>query len=46
MRLMRQRDPQMQEEGFHLLRSQAHRYTEQLMKEFAQETDPGLRYWL
>jgi len=46
MRLMRQHDPQMQEDGFHLLRSQAHKYTQQLMNEFAQETDPGLRCWL
>jgi hypothetical protein len=46
MRLMRKRDPQMQEDGFHLLRDQAHKYTQQLMNEFAQETDPGLRCWL
>ena len=46
MRLMRKRDPQLQEDGFHLLRSHAHEYTQQLMNAFAQETDPGLRCWL
>lgn len=46
MRLMRMRDPQMQEDGFHILQSQAPLYTQQLMHEFAQETDPGLRCWL
>ena len=46
MRLMHKRDPQMQEDGFHLLLSQAHDYTQQLIEEFVQETDPGLRCWL
>lgn len=46
MRLMRKRDPQLQEDGFHLLLSHAHEYTQQLMNEFAHETDPGLRCWL
>jgi hypothetical protein len=46
MRLMRKRDPQSQEDGFHLLLFRAHEYSQQLMVEFAQETDPGLRCWL
>ena len=46
MRLMRKRNPQLQEDGFHLLRSHAHEYTQQLMNAFAQEIDPGLRCWL
>lgn len=46
MRLMRKRDPQLQEDGFHILLPHAHEYTQQLMDECAQETDLGLRCWL
>ena len=46
MRLMRKHDPQLQGDGFHLLRSHAHEYTQQLLNEFARETDHGLRCWL
>ncbi|GLV54322.1 hypothetical protein KDH_11700 [Dictyobacter sp. S3.2.2.5] len=45
LRLMRMRDPQMQEDGFHLLRAQAHKYTQQLVNEVTRETNPGLRCW-
>ena len=34
MCLMRKRDAQLQEEGFHLLLSHAHEYAQQLMDEF------------
>jgi hypothetical protein len=46
MRLMRKRDAQLQEDGFHFLLPHAHEYTQQLMDEFSRETDPGLRRWL
>jgi len=46
MRLMRKHDPQLQEDGFHFLLPHAHEYVQQLMDEFSQETDPGLRCWL
>src|SRR5438105_205431 len=46
MRLMRKHDPQLQEDGFHLLLPHAHEYVQQLMDEFSQEADPGLRCWL
>ena len=46
MRLMRQRDAMTQEEGFHALLPHAHEHTQQLMDEFAHETDYGLRCWL
>jgi hypothetical protein len=46
LRLMRKRDPQLREEGFHLLLPHAHEHIQQLMELFAQETDSGLRCWL
>ncbi|GLV59841.1 hypothetical protein KDH_66650 [Dictyobacter sp. S3.2.2.5] len=46
MRLMRHSDPQLQEDGFHLLLPYAHEYTQQLIDSFRQEADSGLRHWL
>lgn len=47
MRLMRNHDPQDQENGFHLLLPHAAEHIEQLITEFTQErTDHGLRCWL
>lgn len=43
---MRKRDPQLQEDGYHLLLPHAHEYVQQLMEQFTQETDHGLRCWL
>jgi hypothetical protein len=46
MRLMRGRDPQKQEDGFHQLRSHAGQHLEELITEFTDTTDHGLRCWL
>lgn len=46
MRLMRKRDPQRQEEGFHTILTHAHDYLEPLMAESHAETSHGLRCWL
>lgn len=46
MRLMRWQDPQLQEDGFALLRAHATEYVDGLMAEFAREEDHGLRCWL
>ncbi len=46
MRLMRKRDAQLQEDGFHFLLPHAHEYVQQLIDEFSHETDSGLRWWL
>ena len=46
MSLMRKPDAQLQEDGFRLLLPHAHEYTQQLLDEFAQDSDPGLRCWL
>lgn len=46
MRLMRRSNPQLQEDGFGMLRPVAHRYVRELMVEFANERDHGLRCWL
>lgn len=43
---MRKHNPQLREDGFHLLRPYAHEYTQQLLDEFAREINPGLRCWL
>ena len=43
---MKNRDPQIQEEGFHLLESHASDYVHELIEEFNNETDHGLRCWL
>lgn len=46
MRLMRRRDPQDQEDGFHRLRPHANEHVVELMNAFDAETDHGLRCWL
>jgi HEAT repeat protein len=46
MRLMRSRDPQTSEDGFHLLLPDAARHIEALITEFDRELDHGLRCWL
>ena len=46
MEMMRRRDPQVQEEGFHLLRRHAGDHLEELIAEFGAEQDHGLRCWL
>jgi hypothetical protein len=47
MAMMRKRDPQTQEEGFHWLRPHAAEFVEELMAEFhAEQKDHGLRCWL
>ena len=47
MRLMRSRDPQVREDGFHLLLPHAAEHVDQLIAEFTRErTDHGLRCWL
>ncbi|MGC9670501.1 HEAT repeat domain-containing protein [Planosporangium sp. 12N6] len=46
MRLMRRHDPQSQEDGFALLRTHAGEHLDQLIAEFHQEHDQGLRCWL
>jgi hypothetical protein len=44
--MMRKRDPQIQEDGFHALRPHARRFVVPLAAAFAIETDHGLRCWL
>ncbi|MEZ0580613.1 HEAT repeat domain-containing protein [Nocardioides sp. MH1] len=46
MRLMRKRDPQGQEDGFHTLLPVASDVLPQLVEEYRAEPDPGLRRWL
>lgn len=47
MRLMRRRDPQAKEDGFHTLLPHAGEHIEELIAEFRQEHDDhGLRCWL
>jgi hypothetical protein len=46
MRLMRKHDPQLQEDGFHLLLPHAADHLGELIAEFEQEQDHGLRCWL
>jgi len=47
MRLMRKRDPQAREDGFHMLLPYASEHVEDLVAEFrAERDDHGLRYWL
>lgn len=47
MRLMRKHDPQLQEDGFHMLRPHAAEHVEELIAEFrAEKKDHGLRCWL
>jgi hypothetical protein len=44
--MMRKRDPQIQEDGFHALLPHARRFVGPLAAAFAVETDHGLRCWL
>jgi len=47
MRLMRKHDPQLQEDGFHMLRPHAAEHVDELIAEFrAEKKDHGLRCWL
>jgi hypothetical protein len=46
MALMRKRDPQAQEDGFHWLLPHAGEYVPELIEAFGQEADQGLRCWL
>jgi len=46
MTMMRKRNAQIQENGFHWLLPRAHEYVHELMEEFANENDLGLRCWL
>jgi hypothetical protein len=47
MRLMRKRNPQTQEDGFHRLLPYASEHVEELIAEFhAERADQGLRCWL
>ena len=46
MQLIRKHNPQLQEEGFALLRPHAHEYVDELIEEFGRETDLGLRCWI
>ncbi|MDY3557771.1 hypothetical protein R5W23_003036 [Gemmata sp. JC673] len=44
--MMRARDPATQEDGFHWLRPHAGEHVHELIGEFGQEKDHGLRCWL
>ncbi|KAA1424030.1 HEAT repeat domain-containing protein [Nocardioides antri] len=46
MRLMRKHDPQLQEDGFHMLQPVASDVLPQLIQEYEAESDHGLRCWL
>lgn len=46
MRLMRSRDPQRREDGFHQLLPHAADHLDELVMQFEQENDHGLRCWL
>jgi hypothetical protein len=46
LRMMRKRNPQTKEDGFHWLRPRAAEFVEALMAEFRGESDHGLRCWL
>ncbi len=46
MRLMRSRDPQRREDGFHQLLPHAAHHLDELVTQFEQESDHGLRCWL
>jgi hypothetical protein len=46
MAMMRMRDGQTQEDGFHWLLPHAGDYVHELIEEFKQEKDLGLRCWL
>lgn len=44
--MMRDRDPQVQEDGFHWLLPQASDFIDDLLEAFDAEKDQGLRCWL
>lgn len=46
MELMRQSDPQLQEDGFHWLAPRAGKFIHELIAEFRLEEDQGLKCWL
>jgi HEAT repeat protein len=46
MRLMRKHDPQLMEDGFNAILPRAAEWLPQLIAEFEQERDHGLRCWL
>ena len=46
MAMMRKRNPQTQEDGFHWLLPHAAEYVTELIEEFGKEQDFGLRCWL
>lgn len=46
MAMMRNRDPQIQEDGFGWLSAQGNDYVRELIEEFHREENPGLRRWL
>lgn len=46
LELMKDSDPQKQEDGFHFLAKQASNFTSEIILAFEQETDHGLRCWL
>lgn len=43
---MRSQDPRLRTHGFDFLREHADSYVDELIAEFAKETDPELRCWL
>ncbi len=45
LQMMRQRDPQVQEDGFHWLRPHVSEYVPELIAAFSSETDMGLKCW-
>ncbi len=46
MKMMRSRDPQLQEDGFGLLETHSIDYISELIEEFECEEDSGLQCWL
>jgi hypothetical protein len=46
LQLMRRRNPQLAEDGFHRLRDMAADHVEELIEEFNREHDHGVRCWL
>ncbi|MEO0897166.1 MAG: HEAT repeat domain-containing protein [Bacteroidota bacterium] len=46
MELMRKTDSQLQEDGFHFLLPYASDYLNELIREFKEEKDHGLKCWL
>ena len=46
MTMMRSRDAQVQEDGFHFLRDQVPGHVDAIFEAFRTENDPGLKRWL